>query len=142
LNISTAKLLGNFYNNRQSAANSFLRFAYSFVFFMLHQYYWRCDLFSANRQSAANKKISAKTSYWRCEFATLLLLAQRRRRASPLSRGCNLSANNSAKTVACSASLICLELAYKFDSTDRKQKYGKNKMKVNQNEKIMSSATI
>jgi hypothetical protein len=44
--------------------------------------------------------------------------------------------------VARSASLICPERAYKCGSTDWKWKYGKNKMKVNQNEKIMSSATI
>jgi hypothetical protein len=30
--VSTANLLGDFYNKRQSAANSFLRFSYSFVF--------------------------------------------------------------------------------------------------------------
>jgi hypothetical protein len=33
--VSTAKLAGNFYNNRQSAANRCLRFACSFVSFML-----------------------------------------------------------------------------------------------------------
>jgi hypothetical protein len=29
--VSTAKLLGEFYNNRRTAANNYLRFAYSFV---------------------------------------------------------------------------------------------------------------
>ncbi len=38
--------------------------------------------------------------------------------------------------------LLGPELAYKFSSTDRKRKYGKDKMKVNQNEKIMSSDAI
>jgi hypothetical protein len=37
--VSTAKLLGDFYNNRRSAAKSYPRFAYSFVFLMLRQYY-------------------------------------------------------------------------------------------------------
>jgi hypothetical protein len=32
--VTTAKLLGNFYNNRQSAAKGFPRFAYSFVVLM------------------------------------------------------------------------------------------------------------
>ncbi len=54
--VSTAKLLGDFYYNRRSAGNSFPRFAYSFVFLMLHQYYWSCDSYSANRRSAANIK--------------------------------------------------------------------------------------
>jgi hypothetical protein len=49
-----------FYNNRRSAANSFPRFAYSFVVLMLRQYYWWCDSYSANRRSAANIKKSAK----------------------------------------------------------------------------------
>jgi hypothetical protein len=35
--VSTAKLIGAFYNNRQSAANSCPRFAYSFVSLMLLQ---------------------------------------------------------------------------------------------------------
>jgi hypothetical protein len=30
--VSTAKLIGDFYKNRQSALNSYPRFAYSFVF--------------------------------------------------------------------------------------------------------------
>jgi hypothetical protein len=54
--VSTAKLLGDFYNNRWSAANSSPRFTYSFIFLMLRQYYWRCDSNSTNRQSAANIK--------------------------------------------------------------------------------------
>jgi hypothetical protein len=54
--VTTAKLIGKFYNNRQTAAHGCPRFAYSFVFLMLCQYYWRCDLFSANRRGAANKK--------------------------------------------------------------------------------------
>ncbi len=37
--VSTAKLIGDFYNNRQSAANRYPRFAYSFVSLMLQQYY-------------------------------------------------------------------------------------------------------
>jgi hypothetical protein len=51
--LSTAKLLGDFYNSRQSAANSKPSFAYSFVFLMLRQYYWRYDSYSAIRRSAA-----------------------------------------------------------------------------------------
>jgi hypothetical protein len=41
-------------------AKAFLRFAYSVMFFMLHQYYWCCDFDSACRRSATNKKQSAK----------------------------------------------------------------------------------
>ncbi len=47
--VSTAKLIGDFYNNRRSTANSCLRFAYSFVSLMLCQYYLSCDTYSANR---------------------------------------------------------------------------------------------
>jgi hypothetical protein len=47
--VSKAKLIGEFYNNRRSAANWCPRFAYPFVFLMLRQYYWRCDSYSANR---------------------------------------------------------------------------------------------
>ncbi len=83
--VSKAKLIGEFYNNTRSAANRCPRFAYPFVFLMLRQYYWRCDSSSANRRSAANIKNLRKSYYWRCEFAALRLLAQRRRRASPLS---------------------------------------------------------
>jgi hypothetical protein len=36
--VNTAKLLGDFYNNRRSALNCFPRFAYSFVFLILSQY--------------------------------------------------------------------------------------------------------
>jgi hypothetical protein len=54
--VSTAKLLGDFYNNRRSTANSFPRFAYSFVVLMLRQYYLSCNSFSVNRRSAANVK--------------------------------------------------------------------------------------
>jgi hypothetical protein len=54
--VNTAKLIGDFYNNRRSAANSDLRFTYTFVSLMLRQYYWSRDPFSANRRSAANKK--------------------------------------------------------------------------------------
>jgi hypothetical protein len=54
--VGIAKLTGKFYNNRQSAANSYPRFAYSFVSLMLRQYYWSCDLYSANRRSAASKQ--------------------------------------------------------------------------------------
>jgi hypothetical protein len=54
---TTAKLIGDFYNNRRSAAHGCPRFAYSLVFLMLRQYFWRYDSYSANRQSAANMKI-------------------------------------------------------------------------------------
>jgi hypothetical protein len=89
--VTTAKLIGEFYYNRRSVAHGSPRFAYSFVFLMLRQYYWRCDPYSANGRSAANEKKSAKTSYWRCEFAALRLLAQRRRPASPLSAGSDVA---------------------------------------------------
>jgi hypothetical protein len=96
--VSTEKILGNFYNNRRSAANSFPRFAYSFVVLMLRQYYWRWDSYSANRRSAANIKKSAKTSYWLYEFAPaspigvasfspLCLLAPNATHANKITRG-------------------------------------------------------
>jgi hypothetical protein len=71
--VTTAKLIGKFYNNRRSAANQCLRFAYSFVLLMLRQYYWHCDSYTANRRSAANMKNPPK----------ILLLALRKRPASP-----------------------------------------------------------
>ncbi len=72
--VTTAELIGEFYNNRRSAAHGCPRFAYSFVFLMLRHYYWRYDSCTANRRSAANRiKKSAKTTYWRCEFASLRL---------------------------------------------------------------------
>jgi hypothetical protein len=72
--VSTAKLLGDFYNKWRSAANVCPRFAYSFVFFMLRQYFWRYDSYSANRRSAANiKKIREN-----------FILALRIRPASPI----------------------------------------------------------
>jgi hypothetical protein len=92
--VTIAKLIGKFYNNRRSAAHGCPHFAYSFVFHMLRPYCWRCDPFSANRQSAANKKKSAKTSYWRCEFAALRLLAQRRRPRCAFKRRERRSTNN------------------------------------------------
>jgi hypothetical protein len=61
--VRTAKLIGDSYNNRRSAANSYPHFAYSFISLMLRQYYLSCDSYSTNRQRAANKKKSVKTSY-------------------------------------------------------------------------------
>jgi hypothetical protein len=87
--VGKVKLTGKFYNNRQSAVNSYPRFAYSFVSLMLRQYYWSCDLYSANRRSAASKKKSPKTSYWRCQFAPLRLRAQLTFHASPISARCH-----------------------------------------------------
>jgi hypothetical protein len=48
--VTTAKLIGEFYNNRQSAAHGCPRFAYSFVFVMQRQYYWSFNSCTANRQ--------------------------------------------------------------------------------------------
>jgi hypothetical protein len=74
--VSKAESIGEFCNNRRSAANRCPRFAYPFVLLMLRQYYWSYDSYSANRQSAANMKNPQKAYYWRCEFAALCLLAQ------------------------------------------------------------------
>ncbi len=87
--VCTAKLIGEFYNNRQSAANRCPRFAYPFVSHMLRQYYQCCDSYSANRRSAANMQNPRKSSYWSCKSALLHLKAQRKRTASPLSTGSN-----------------------------------------------------
>jgi hypothetical protein len=51
--LSKEKFLGDFCANRQSAAKSFPRFAYSFVSLMQRQYYWCCDFYSAYRQNTA-----------------------------------------------------------------------------------------
>jgi hypothetical protein len=110
--VTIAKLLGEFYTNRRSAANRCLRFAYSFVSFMLRQYYWSCDSYSTSRRSAENKKKSAKTFDWRCEFVAFRLLALRRRPASPLSIACNVAPITflfSANTIG-ATSLIALHL--------------------------------
>ena len=110
--VSTEKILGDFYNNRRSAANSFPRFAYSFVVLMLRQYYWRCDSHSANRRSTANMKNPRKSYYWRYEFAALRLLAQRRRPASPLSAEIDVTPITilySANTIG-ATSLVALRL--------------------------------
>ncbi len=109
----------------------------NFIYFMLRQYYWYCDLYSASRRSPANKKKSVKTCNWRCKFAVLCLLARWRRPASPLSAGCKVAPimflwhQYSWCYVACSALSIFPELACKVGSTDRKQKYVKKKMTVN-----------
>ncbi len=136
--VSTAKLAGNFYNKR-SAANRCPSFAYSFVSFMLHQYYWCCFLYSTSRRNGANKKNSAKTSNCCCNFAVLGLLAFQRRPASPFSTGSNVApikvlhiqCQYSWQYVAYSTSPICPQLTYTLGSSDWTQKYSKNKMKTN-----------
>ncbi len=108
--VTTAKLTGEFFNNRRSMANRCPRFAYSFVSFMLRQYYWSCDSYCASRRSAANKKKSAKTFNWHCEFVVLCPLAWRRRPTLPFSAGCNVTPITflySANTVG-ATSLIAL----------------------------------
>jgi hypothetical protein len=70
--VTIAKLIGEFYNNRRSAAHGCPRFAYSFVFVMLRQYYWRCDSFPLIGEAQQIKKIR-ENSYLRCEFAALRL---------------------------------------------------------------------
>ncbi len=89
--VSKAKLIGEVYNNRRSAANRCPRFVYPFVFLMLRQYFWCCDSYSANRRSTANMKNPRKSYYLRCKFAAFCLLAQRRRPASLLSAGINVA---------------------------------------------------
>ncbi len=69
--VTTAELIGKFSNDRRSVAHGCPRFAYSFMFLMLRQYYWRCDSYSANRRSAANMKNPRKPYYWRCESVPL-----------------------------------------------------------------------
>jgi hypothetical protein len=74
--VTTAKLIGEFCNNRRSAAHGCPRFTYSFVFHMLRHCYWRW-------RSAAKKKILRKLlivavnllrfAYWRSEGAPLRL---------------------------------------------------------------------
>jgi hypothetical protein len=45
-----SQLIGEFYNNRL--------FAYSFVYFILRQYYGSCDLYSANGRSTVNDTLA------------------------------------------------------------------------------------
>jgi hypothetical protein len=40
----------------KAGSKSSLRFIYSFASFMLGQYYWRCDFYSANRRRVTDKK--------------------------------------------------------------------------------------
>jgi hypothetical protein len=87
--VTTAKLIGEFYNNRQSTAHRCLRFTYSLMSLTLHQYYWYCDSCPANRQNAANKQKSAKTPNWCCECTSLCLWTRRVQPASPKSAGYN-----------------------------------------------------
>jgi hypothetical protein len=112
--VTTAKLIGELCNNRRSAAHGCPRFAYSFVLLILRQYYWRCDSCAANRRSAANNKKSAKSTYWRCECASLRLKARRARTASPKSAGRNaapLFRLNSVNTIG-ATSLVTLYLFF------------------------------
>jgi hypothetical protein len=83
--VSTAKLIGEYYNNRRSTVKRSPCFAYSFGFLMVCQYYWCCDSHPANRWSVANMKKLQKSYYWHCECAPLHLKAQRVRPASPIS---------------------------------------------------------
>ncbi len=76
--VSTVELIGNFCHNRQSVVNRCPLFAYSFVSLMLRQYYWSCNSYSTNKQSAANNKKNTKFPYWHCKCAPLPLSAQRR----------------------------------------------------------------
>ncbi len=71
--VSTAKFIGEVYNNRRSAVNQCPGFAYPFVFLMLRQYCWHCDLYSANRTKRGEYEKSSK----------ILLLALLKRPASP-----------------------------------------------------------
>ncbi len=71
--VTTAKLIGELHNNQRSATNSCPRSAYSFVSFLLRQYYQPCDSYSAYRWGAVNKKKSVKTSSWRYKFNPLCL---------------------------------------------------------------------
>ncbi len=111
--VTTAKLIGKFYNNRRSAARGCSHFACSFVFLMLRQYYWRCDLYAANRWSAANKH---KSKY--------NLLALRMLLASPIGlesmtrfayeRRAQRSANNINCAVFTASILLALRRSYRL----------------------------
>ncbi len=56
----TAKLAGDFHNNRRSVEKRCQRFTYSFVSFILCQCYLCRNSYTASRQSAANKKNPGK----------------------------------------------------------------------------------
>ncbi len=129
--VTIAKLIGEFYNNRQSAAHGCPRFAYSFVFVMLRQYYWRCDSFSANRWSAANNKNPRKLLIGAANSPRFAFKRRERR---------------SANTVG-ATSLVALRVFAPNSPINSAVLTGNGNMvrtrwKVNQNEKIMSSATI
>jgi hypothetical protein len=84
--VTTAKLLGELYNNRRSAVQRHPRFAYSFMSLLLPQCYWRCNSYSAYKRNAANRKnpeifgIGAANvphfTYRHDKYAPLCLLAQ------------------------------------------------------------------
>jgi hypothetical protein len=62
-NLSKTKCF--FWTCRRSLAKSYLRFAYSLVSFMMHQYYLCCDFYFTYRQIATNIKQNVKFSNFR-----------------------------------------------------------------------------
>jgi hypothetical protein len=81
---------------------------------MLRQYYWFCNSYSANRQSATKKK----------KILQKLLTVAANSPCFPNERRMPRSANNISRYVAHTALPILAELAYNFGTTDRKQKKG------------------
>jgi hypothetical protein len=111
--VTTAKLLGEFYNNRRSAENRCPRFAYSFVSLCCANTIGPAIRTAPVGKAQRIKKKSAKTFNWHCEFVAFRLLALRRRPALPLSAACNVA----PITFLYSASPIHPELAYNLGST-------------------------
>jgi hypothetical protein len=54
--VNAAKVIGNFYNNRQNAAKRRPHLAYSFVSFMLRQNYRSCNLYTLTTGKAQQIK--------------------------------------------------------------------------------------
>ncbi len=125
--------------NRQSMAHGCPSFAYSFVFLMLRQYYWHCDSFAANRRSSANKQKSAENNLLALQMCLVLPIGVEsaphftykcRAHRSAINISCDIYiAQILLGYVARTTSPTFSELAYNLGSTNRKQKYGKIKMK-------------
>jgi hypothetical protein len=85
--VKLSKLIGDLWNKRQSAANSFPFFAYSFVSHMPRQYYWRIPILLIGKARRNHKK-SAYFPDWGCDFcAPFLPIGAARALGLPISAG-------------------------------------------------------
>ncbi len=130
------EIISEFCNNRQSAANTIPRFAYSFVSLILRQYYWLCNFYSAYGRRKKNQRnlfidtANSPTSSIGMASASRLACKCRMQRKSSNFGYVRCIMQDYWHYVARTASPIFAELAYKLGSTYRKRKYGITKMKI------------